>query len=450
MVWGQQRRGVDDLVAKLRANETGPALLVMSTRSVDDAGLKSLAEALADNNSLQELLCSGHSVSEDAARSIGAALRKNRTLKRLSVGCQKFGDSELLAMLESWDNSTLEAIDLELKSLSPAGMAALGTVLGSSSHGLQDIRVGRNSLGDDGIRELASGIRDGPVFLKNLELNSSGVGVEGCKALGEALRKSSAKEGALRLVLSDNPAVGDLGVIALVGSQDDVEDLAEELSGILPSVEELHMDGCGVGAAGFASICTSTKDQTSRFHAMKTLALGRNEIDSIDNEAALACVQQLEDVDLRSNKIGLDGFRTFASALKAASSPRLQTLNLTSIGITMEPVGNDDFKTAVEDALAGKTLKELRLMGNALGDEGVAIILEALRHDDTLETLGLGGVNLTRAGAEALAEPLKDNKGLRTLELGGNDLGDGSTLVEILQAAKPNLIVALDGQKQNA
>ncbi|GBG34223.1 NACHT, LRR and PYD domains-containing protein 3 [Hondaea fermentalgiana] len=467
MAWGQQRRGVDDLVAKLRANETGPALLVMSMRKVDESGLCALADALAENSSLEELLCSGHSVSEDAAKRLGQALRQNSTLKRLSVGCAQFGDAELAALLDAWENSTLEALDLEFKSLTAGGMPHLGSVLAQPSHALQDLRLGRNDLGDGGVAALAQGLRNGPLFLRNLELNSSGLGVEGCRALGKALRGSSAAQGSLRLILSDNPAIGDAGARALVGDEaaedkDDAQHSASSASSSevssLSSVCELHVDACGLGAEGFASIIAASDRVGSCFHALRILAVGRNEIKEVSSVTASICATQLDGLDLRANKMGLSGLAAFGAALSKSSqtdsdaAPRLQRLNLTSIGVSVveDPTGagNEDFRAAVGDLLQGVSLKELRLMGNALGNDGVAILADLLRENATLETLGIGGVGLTREGAEALKTPLQENSTLRTLELGGNDLGDGKTLVDDFRAARPDLVVALDGQQQ--
>jgi hypothetical protein len=54
-----------------------------------------LSEALEQNNVLQELICSSHPMSQEAAARLGAAIEKNTTLQRISIGDSTFGDQVL-------------------------------------------------------------------------------------------------------------------------------------------------------------------------------------------------------------------------------------------------------------------------------------------------------------------------------------------------------------------
>jgi Ran GTPase-activating protein (RanGAP) involved in mRNA processing and transport len=82
-----------------------------------------------------------------------------------------------------------------------------------------------------------------------------------------------------------------------------------------------------------------------------------------------------------------------------------------------------------------KSLQQLNLWNNKIGDAGAQALAEMLKVNNTLQKLGLGGNQIGDAGAQALAEMLKIHSTLQQLDLGYNRMGDdgAQALAEMLK-----------------
>ena len=68
------------------------------------------------------------------------------------------------------------------------------------------------------------------------------------------------------------------------------------------------------------------------------------------------------------------------------------------------------------------SLEKIDLGINRIGDEGVKELAEALKANTTLENISLG-IKIGAKGAKHLAEALKENNSLEKIDLGENDIG---------------------------
>ncbi|XP_078391208.1 NACHT, LRR and PYD domains-containing protein 3-like [Cetorhinus maximus] len=137
-----------------------------------------------------------------------------------------------------------------------------------------------------------------------------------------------------------------------------------------------------------------------------------------DLASALSTNRSLTDLKLDNNKLGDSGVKLLSEALRDPDCKIQKLCNLCC---------NDLTSSAVEDlasALSTKrSLTDLNLDLNKLGDSGVKLLSEALRDPDCkIQKLGLWGNNLTDSCAEDLASVF--NRSLTDLDLTANELGD--------------------------
>ena len=210
--------------------------------------------------------------------------------------------------------------------------------------------------------------------LRTLDLSKNKIGLEGAKAIAEALMKSGTAV-VITLYLGLNN-IGDEGAIAI----------AEALKVNAVLLNELGLGNNSIGADGAKAIA----------EALKVNAV-------------------LTELRLGVNTIGDKGAKAIAEVLKVNAVVTTLSLWNNSIG--------DEGAIAIAEALKIKAvLTTLHLNVNNIGDEGAIAIAEALKVNAVVTELWLGGNEIGDEGAKAIAEALKVNAALKNCNLLKNSL----------------------------
>ncbi|XP_041036619.1 NACHT, LRR and PYD domains-containing protein 3-like isoform X2 [Carcharodon carcharias] len=194
--------------------------------------------------------------------------------------------------------------------------------------------------------------------------------------------------------------------------------------------------------------------------AVETLAfsgLRLTPIDCVVLSHVLGLCDTIKCLDLNQCNIQCEGLQRLENILYKCQKLRLSSINLGDSGVKLlsaalrnpgckiqelDLFGNNLTGSCAEDlnfALStNRSLTDLNLGLNKLGDSGVKLLSEALRDPDCkIQKLCLRNNNLTDSCAKDLASVLSTNQSLTDLDLGGNRLGDSG--VKLLSVALRNL-----------
>ncbi|XP_072892298.1 NACHT, LRR and PYD domains-containing protein 3-like [Hemitrygon akajei] len=205
------------------------------------------------------------------------------------------------------------------------------------------------------------------------------------------------------------------------------EDLGYALSTI-GSLTDLNLSDNNLGDSGVKLVSAALSNPVCKIQKLWLENVGLTDSGAEDLVTALSTNPSLTELDLSDNKLGDSGVKLVSVALRRPEC-KIQKLELREVGLTDS--GAEDLVSTLS---TNPSLTELNLSGNKLGDSGVKLVSAALRNPECkIKELRLGDVGLTDSGAADLASALSTIRSLTELNLGSNKLGDSG--VKLVSAA---------------
>ena len=401
--------------------------------------LERVCQRLLDNHPAFQTLELIHPRLDDRdANTLAVALRENVTLTTLVVSCYGLVDDGTAALASSIRiHPTLRK--LQLRDLHNAREITTWVRDLARNPTITDVSLRHATICPRSATAVAQYLKDNPV-LQELRITDS-------QFMGNAF-SILCEEGLYR-----HPSIQRVYFV-----NDDLNDTSGEyVAKILDencTLQELYLGENNLGDEGVASI-VKKMIQNNAVTAIWHLDLRSNNITSTGAMSLQGLIihhATLRSLELSDNEIGDSGLMALSRGLQQTTHrPLLHRLNVQSNLIT-----NDSGPTIAAMLRSNRSLQELNLSFNSLGDDGVAIIVSALtttattntttthhhhhhqRENTTLHTLSLRRNGITNVGAQGIGAALPNMKGLKELLLSKNDI-DGLGVKAILHGLRSNV-----------
>ncbi|CAM5149488.1 unnamed protein product [Natator depressus] len=393
-----------------------------------------------------------------------AILKTSQSLTELKLPDNKLGDAGVRLLCEGLKhpNCKLQTLDLWKCRLTGACCGDLAAVL-RTSQSLTVLNLAGNKLGDAGVRLLCEGLKHPHCKLQKLEMWSCGVtdaccadlavvfrtsqsltelnlgahyslGDVGVQLLCEGLKHPNCKLQILRLwsCRLTDASYGDLAAVLSTSQSLTELDLSHNKLASVSKVPQVLFDN-KLGDARVQQLCEGLKHPNCKLQKLELRDCGLTDTGFGDLAAVFRTNQSLTEMDLGGNKLGDAGVRLLCEGLKHPNC-KLQKLDLRSCGVTAAGCG--DLAPVLRTS---QSLTELHLRGNNLGDAGVRLLCKGLTHPNCkLQRLDLRSCGVTAAGCGDLAPVLRTSQSLTELNLRGNNLGDAGVRLLCKGLAHPN------------
>ncbi|KAK5863748.1 hypothetical protein PBY51_000756 [Eleginops maclovinus] len=340
--------------------------------------------------------------------------------------------------------SLARKINLSQSSLSPGAVSHLASAL---SGGItKELDLSHAHLGDEKLKLLCAGLRD--CKLHTIKLTVCNLTEAMCEDLVAALTSGTSQLCVLNLTFND---IGDEGLTKLCQALQSplckLQDLQlhsckltaasmESLSAALCSgqseLREVNLNLNTIGERGVEALCKSLQHPLCKLRSLKLFDSDLTALCCPHLMAALMSEHcSLSELDLSVNDLEQEGALQLCQALRQPGCP-LEKLSLQRCELTEQV-----FKELGSVLTSGTSqLKSLAVGINAVGDQGVKHIWDAVAHPSCLlEELDVEMTGLTDACLEDLCAAIRATKTLKSLELRNNSLTDASVpaLVEVFQ-----------------
>ncbi|XDV23329.1 hypothetical protein PO909_027943 [Leuciscus waleckii] len=436
------------LATVLRSNSSLKEL-DMSNNNLQDSGVEELQKGLENTNcSLEKLILSYCSITEEGYKALAAALRSNPShLIELDLTGNDPGQSGVKEL-----NDLLQDQNYQLKTLRVLGPAAdeacqyVREIVSKNLLLLRELNLSERELGDTRVNQIAAFLQDKHCQLSILMLRDCGLTEESCSALATVLRSNSS----LKELDMSNNNLRDSGVkklqIALENTNCTLEKLrlsncsiTEEGYKVLASalrsnpshLIELDLTGNDPGQSGVKELDDLLQDRNCQLKTLRFLGPDADEACQYVRGIVGKNPLLMRKLNLSEHELGDTRVNQIA-ALLLDKHCKLNTLQLRNCGLTEESC------SALATVLrSNSSLKELDTSNNNLQDSGVEELQKGLENTNcTLEKLILSNCSITKEGYKALASALRSHPShLIELDLTGNDPGQSGVkeLNDLLQ-----------------
>lgn len=367
-------------------NESDHVNLFAAGVKIGEVGAIQLQAHIRTHPRLSLLELKGSILGRRGCEHLCHAMRNHPGLRHLGLGRCSLDKEAAVSVMRTLATTQLQTLDLEWNGLSDGVALAIADYIKSSST-ILSISLERNDIRSDGAAAIAEALCTNK-SLRNLNLAFNKVGGQACEAFRKALLVNTTL---LTLNLSQNAIYSD-------GASMLVEGLLKNrtlLSINLQSNQAVESFAALGKAMDYGPVLKELNFGSNRFPSMIAGPFAEG----------LRSATGLIGLSLAKCQIGEPHIRLLLDAV--ACLTQLQTIDLSNTLISME-----SGESLANMLVRCPNLAHVTLDDNRLGSHGAAKVGEALRSCACLTALSVNNCSLGPHGAASIADGLKKKKGL--------------------------------------
>ncbi|HEY9758970.1 MAG TPA: hypothetical protein V6C97_27625 [Oculatellaceae cyanobacterium] len=419
-----RRKGVaalDALLGNIRCNssqKTDPTRirLEISAYFFDSPDMETIRDSLLRNSLTAEIHFDYNFIFPTTAYPY--LFIESHVVTELHLNSSEMGCAGAMTLAKAlMEDEVLKKLDLSEGLIDTKGMKALADAMVINKKlKLEELNLGKNSLGDKGANIIANVLAQRHMRIKKLCLRGNSIGNEGVKALMNALIKNVRYSVLKSLDLAQN-IFGSEGATAIANFLTKLPSLPKSLS--------LSSDKWNFACTNaLADSLHPPQIKAQHIPLLKVLDLSDTKLQDADLETLFKALSRnysfnISKLKLSNNKISDDGAKAIAGILS------LNPYSLTELCLNSNDIGDEGMKAIAQALKNNYALKILNLNYNKIGAEGGYAIADALISEGiALMSLSIKKNSLDEGSVVAIAHSLMYNRSVTQLLLGGNKIGD--------------------------
>jgi len=456
-------------------NENIENIFIYYNSCLSPEDLLTITPGIEHNETLFQVYLTQCNIGDEGTIALSNALFNNINIAHIHLDENKIGEKGAKAISEKLlGKVSLKKLILSHNVIDSKGAQHIGNNLGDAQ-GIQTLFINSNKIGDEGCEFLSKGIEKNNTLIQ-ININNNNITNKGIKHISKALL---GKENFITLSCADNK---------ITDVEDELYKLLDWCKNIVISSNPLNQEGIIRLFQGtennklFKKLRFKILDEEIIYdfkcnnNHLKNFDLSYNKKMNISLLKHVLSLKNISQLNIQSNNLGDRNMIIIAKYIKD-NNIKLKTLqlqsnylgergcksiaeliknnnNLTSINLAGNPVGHRGIKyicnaielypNVLEELLLNYTecnnycskdiynmliksnkLKIISLIGNCFNNEGIDIILSALRINNSLKEISIGeNKNINSKAFLNLASYLRFNKSLISLEIKSSRLSD--------------------------